>query len=93
VQIPAHVNEEIAMENIIVAIIAGGLSLLGVIITNLSSGRKIEQQLMNAQAVTDVKIEQLTDEVRKHNQWADRITTLEVKVDALERRTQNDYKQ
>jgi hypothetical protein len=80
------VNEEIAMENIIVAIIAGGLSLLGVIITNLSSGRKIEQQLMNAQAVTDVKIEQLTDEVRKHNQWADRITTLEVKVETLERR-------
>lgn len=74
------------MENIIVAIIAGGLSLLGVIITNLSSGRKIEQQLMNAQAVTDVKIEQLTDEVRKHNQWADRITALEVKVDAIERR-------
>lgn len=74
------------MENIIVAIIAGGLSLLGVIITNLSSGRKIEQQLMNAQAVTDVKIEQLTDEVRKHNQWADRITTLEVKVETLERR-------
>lgn len=80
------VNKEIAMENIIVAIIAGGLSLLGVIITNLSSGRKIEQQLMNAQAVTDVKIEQLTDEVRKHNQWADRITTLEVKVETLERR-------
>lgn len=77
------------MENIIVALIAGGLSLLGVIITNLSSGRKIEQQLMNAQAVTDVKIEQLTDEVRKHNQWADRITALEVKMDALERRMPN----
>lgn len=74
------------MENIIVAIIAGGLSLLGVIITNLSSGKKIEQQLMNAQAVTDVKLEQLTDEVRKHNSWSDRITTLEVKVEALERR-------
>ena len=40
---------------------------------------------MTAQAVTDTKIEQLTDEVRKHNTFADRITTLEVKVDALER--------
>lgn len=80
------------MEYIITAIITGGLSLLGVIITNISSNKKIEMQLMNAQAVTDVKLEQLTDEVRKHNSFADRITTLEVKVEALERGMQNDYK-
>ena len=75
------------MEYIITAIITGGLSLVGVIITNVSSSKKIEAQLMTAQAVTDNKIENLTDEVRKHNTWADRITALEVKVDALERRT------
>lgn len=74
------------MEYIITALITGGLSLVGVIITNVSSSKKIEAQLMTAQAVTDTKIEQLTDEVRKHNTFADRITTLEVKVDALERR-------
>ena len=73
------------MEYIITALITGGLSLVGVIITNVSSSKKIEAQLMTAQAVTDTKIEQLTDEVRKHNTIADRITTLEVKVDALER--------
>ncbi len=73
------------MEYIITALITGGLSLVGVIITNVSSSKKIEAQLMTAQAVTDTKIEQLTDEVRKHNTFADRITTLEVKVDALER--------
>lgn len=73
------------MESIIVALIAGGMSLLGVIITNMSSNRRIEQQLMTAQAVTDAKIESLTDEVRKHNGFADRITALEVKVAALER--------
>ena len=73
------------MEYIITALITGGLSLIGVIITNVSSSKKIEAQLMTAQAVTDTKIEQLTDEVRKHNTFADRITTLEVKVDALER--------
>lgn len=73
------------MEYIITALITGGLSLLGVIITNISANKKIEMQLMNAQAVTDVKLEQLTDEVRKHNSFADRITTLEVKVDSLER--------
>lgn len=73
------------MEYIITALITGGLSLIGVIISNISANKKIEMQLMNAQAVTDVKLEQLTDEVRKHNSFADRITTLEVKVNALEK--------
>ena len=73
------------MEYIITALITGGLSLVGVIITNISGSKKIEAQLTTAQAVTDTKIEQLTEEVRKHNTFADRITTLEVKVDALER--------
>ena len=73
------------MENIVIALITGGLALVGVIITNLASNSKIEQQIVTAQAVTDTKIEQLTDEVRKHNTFGDRITKLEVKVDALER--------
>lgn len=73
------------MENIIIALITGGLALVGVIITNIASNSKIEQQIITAQAVTDTKIEQLTDEVRKHNTFGDRITKLEVKVDALER--------
>jgi uncharacterized protein YlxW (UPF0749 family) len=81
------------MENIIVALITGGLALVGVIVTNVSSNRKIEQQLITGQAVTDTqiknlddKIADLTDEVRKHNSFADRITKLEVKVAELEKR-------
>ena len=74
------------MESIIVAIIVGGASLVGVIITNANSNKNIENQLKTAQAVTDTKIEQLTEEVRKHNSWADRITALEVKVEELKRR-------
>lgn len=73
------------MENIIIALITGGLALVGVIITNLANNKKIEQQIITAQAVTDTKIEQLTDEVRKHNTFGDRITKLEVKVEALEK--------
>ncbi len=71
------------MENVIVALITGGLTLIGVIFTNFTSNRRVENQIMQSQAVTDVKIEQLTDEVRKHNSFADRITKLEVKVEAL----------
>lgn len=65
---------------IIVAIITGGCSVLGVILTNLAGNRKVEQQIEKAQAVTDVKIEQLTDEVRRHNSFGDRITNTEVKL-------------
>lgn len=71
------------MENVIVALITGGLTLIGVIFTNFASNKRVESQIMQAQAVTDVKIEQLTDEVRRHNSFADRITKLEVKVEAL----------
>lgn len=65
---------------VIVALITGGCSVLGVIITNLASNRKVEQQIEKAQAVTDVKLEQLTQEVRRHNSFGDRITALEEKV-------------
>ena len=74
------------MESIIVAIITGGLALVGVIFTNIQSNKRIENQLIASQAVTDVKIENLTAEVRKHNTFADRITVLEVKIEALEKR-------
>lgn len=65
---------------VIVALITGGCSVVGVILTNIASNRNIEQQLEKAQAVTDVKLDQLTQEVRKHNSFGDRITTVENKV-------------
>ena len=58
------------MESIIVAIITGGLTLLGTIISNISSNKKIETNLKIQQAVTDTKIEALTSEVREHNNFA-----------------------
>ena len=73
------------METIITAVITGGLALVGVIITNLTSNHKIEQQIITAQAVTDTKIDALTEEVKKHNSFGDRITRLETKVEALEK--------
>lgn len=83
------------MENVIVALITGGLSFLGVMFTNLASNKKIEANLIMAQAVQDEqiknldsKITNLADEVRKHNSFADRITKLEVRVDDIERRVE-----
>ena len=73
------------MESIITAIITGGLALCGVVITNMSSNKKIEAQLMTNQAVTNAKIENLTEELKKTALFGDRITRLETKVELLER--------
>lgn len=73
------------MESIVVAIITGGVSVLCVIITSISANKKIEQQLVTNQAVTTAKIESLTEEVKKHNTFGDRITRLETTVEILQR--------
>lgn len=68
------------MEAIIVAIITGGLSLIGVVISNISSNRRVEASLKTAQAVTDTKIEELTREVREHNGFARRMPIVENEI-------------
>ena len=65
------------MEGILSAVITGVLALTGVIITNISSNKKIEKKLEIAQAVTDCKLEELTREVRQHNNFAQRVPVLE----------------
>ena len=73
-------------EAIVVAIITGGLSLAGVVITCLATAKKTEKAAAVAQAVTDTKLEELTREVREHNNFARRMPTLEHQVKDLERR-------
>ncbi len=68
------------MESIIVAIITGVCSVIAVVFSNLSSNRKIENALSTQQAVTDTKIEELTREVRMHNNFAQRVPVLEEQV-------------
>ena len=68
------------MEAIIVAIITGGLSLIGVVISNSSSNRRVEASLKTAQAVTDTKIDELTREVREHNGFARRMPIVENEI-------------
>ena len=65
------------MDAIIVALITGGCSVVGVIITTLATSRRTEQRMATAQAVTDTKLEELTREVRTHNNFAQRVPVLE----------------
>lgn len=68
------------METIIAAAITGGLTLVGVIITSMMGNRKIERKLEIHQAVTDQKIEELTREVREHNNFARRMPVVEEQI-------------
>lgn len=72
------------MESIIVAIISGGLALIGVIFTNAQGNRRIEQQLQTSQAVMDVKLDNLREEVKKHNDFGTRIPVIEQRLTQVE---------
>ena len=73
-------------EAIMVAVITGGLSLAGVIVTNLASARKSAANIQTMQAVTDTKIEALTREVREHNGFARRMPVVEEQIKVINHR-------
>lgn len=77
------------MEEILVALITGGLSLVGVVITSKSSQRKIDETLRINQAVADTKIEELTREVRAHNNFAQRMPVVEEKIKVINHRLED----
>lgn len=68
-------------EAIWVAVITGAFSLVVSLITNLSTNKKLindfKLEVTKNQAVTDTKIEELTREVRKHNNFAQRMPVVE----------------
>lgn len=79
------------------SIIVGLLSLVGVIYSSKSSQRVMLEQLKahsdqsdakleKAQAVTDTKLQTLTDEVRKHNNFAEKIPVIEEKIKVANKR-------
>jgi hypothetical protein len=66
------------VEAIITALISGGITLLGVV---LSNNKK--------QAVTDVKLEELTREVREHNNFAKRMPVVENEIANIKQRIED----
>lgn len=72
------------------AIISGGLALLGTILAVSAGMKKTEDSILNAlqvsQAVQDEKLSELTREVKRHNDFAERIPSLEARVSAAEKR-------
>lgn len=71
---------------IIVAIITGVFTFGGVVVTNIVSNRKVQYQLHEQQKITDVKLEQLTEEVKKHNNFATRVPVIEEQIKVINHR-------
>ena len=63
------------LESIIAAALSGVVTLIGVLVANSKS-----------QAVTDTKLEELTREVRAHNNFAQRVPVLEEKMKVADHR-------
>ena len=80
-----------ALTAVVVAIITGFISLIGTIITVLANGKaqkdalaaKIDKQLSVYSAATDVKIDELTREVREHNGFARRLPVVENDIENI----------
>ena len=66
------------MNEIIVALITGGVTLAGVLLSN-----------QKAQAVTETKIEELTREVREHNNFARRMPVVEEQIKVINHRMED----
>lgn len=73
-------------EALLTALVTGGLSLAGVIISNLLAARKTEAAMRVNQAVTDTKLEELTREVRSHNNFAQRMPVVEEQIRGMNQR-------
>ena len=72
------------MDAIISALISGGLALIGVIVTSMQNGRKIERKLEQQQALNNYKIDELTREVREHNNFAKRMPVVEQQIASIQ---------
>lgn len=77
------------MNEIIVSVITGLFTFAGVVLTVVFGNKKafndMSKKLEVAQAVTDTKLEELTREVREHNNFAKRMPVLEQRVEAIEK--------
>ena len=72
--------------SIIVTIISGLITLAGTILTVWATARKQSQDFRTEQAVMNTKLGALTEEVHKHNGFAERIPVLEEKMSVANHR-------
>ena len=67
-------------ESVIVALVTAGAAIMSNVILSNKNSREIDHKLETHQAVTDTKLEELTREVREHNNFARRMPVLEEQI-------------
>lgn len=77
------------MTAIIGSVITGVLALVGVVITVLAGNSKTDKAIQTSQAVTDTKLEELTREVREHNNFARRVPVIEEQIKGINHRIED----
>ena len=84
------------IEIIIPAIITGIFSVVVSLIANSSSNKKLvndfKLEVTRNQAITDTKIEELTREVREHNNFAKRMPVVENEIQHIEEKIKEYHK-
>lgn len=73
-------------EAIVVAIITGGLALVGTIYSSNKTAQNMNAKLDKQQAVTETKLEDLTREVREYNNFAKRVPVMEEQIKVINHR-------
>ncbi len=76
-------------EAIIVALISGAVTLVGIVISTVATNKKTENTINVKQAVTDTKIDELTREVREHNGFARRMPVVEEQIKVINHRIED----
>lgn len=76
-------------EAIIVAIITGGLSLFGIIYSSNKTSQAMDSKLDKQQAVMETKLDDLTREVREHNNFAKRMPVVEEQIKVINHRIED----
>ena len=77
------------MTAIIGSVITGVLALVGVVITVIAGNSKTDKAIQTSQAVTDTKLEELTREVREHNNFARRVPVIEEQIKVINHRIED----
>lgn len=71
---------------VIAALISGAATILVTIITVISTNAKTRSEITTKLAVQEQKITTMTDEVKRHNDFASRIPVIEERVTSLDHR-------
>lgn len=76
-------------ESVIVALVTAGAAILSNVVLSNKNSREIDHKLETHQAVTDTKLDELTREVREHNNFARRMPVVEEQIKVANHRIED----